>query len=317
MSDGFAATEGDHSAGRDDSRASAAGSAAGDDGQPGGNRGAMSDGFAATEGDRSAGRDDSRASAAGSAGGSCGASSNPGAPTRHAGATKNDGAFGLALLLAGLAGWVDAAGLAGSGGLFLSFMSGNTTDLAASLVHQEWPKAALIGAVIALFVAGVAAGELLEPLGGRFGPSLVLGVEAAALACGAALHWPGLVVPPSMVPYVPCPLVFAMGLQNATMHRAGGIGIGLTYVTGTLVQIGRALADIVGRKGGGDRVVAYGAVWLSLAFGSGCGVLALSLSPLAALSAAAGVALLLAVGLAVRGGAQGGHPVARHDAGTS
>src|ERR1700731_2179902 len=105
---------------------------------------------------------------------------------------SDDGAFGLALLLAGLAGWVDAAGLAGSGGVFLSFMSGNTTDLPASLVQQDFRQAATIGAIVALFVMGVVVGERIEPWGGRRGKSLVLSIESATLGIGAALHWPGL-----------------------------------------------------------------------------------------------------------------------------
>ena len=205
---------------------------------------------------------------------------------------SDDGAFGLALLLAGLAGWVDAAGLAGSGGVFLSFMSGNTTDLAASLVQQDFRQAATIGAIVALFVMGVVAGECIEPWGGRRGQSLVLSVESATLGIGAALHWPGLSIPATVSLF---PLVFAMGLQNATMHRAGGISIGLTYVTGTLVQIGRAIAGLLGPEGDPRKLGKYVALWLSLAAGAGLGALALSISTLAALAAAAAAAGLLAV----------------------
>ncbi len=49
--------------------------------------------------------------------------------------SAHDGGIWLALLLAALAGWVDVAGIAGSGGLFLSFMGGNTANIARSLVH--------------------------------------------------------------------------------------------------------------------------------------------------------------------------------------
>ncbi len=205
---------------------------------------------------------------------------------------SDDGAFGLALLLAGLAGWVDAAGLAGSGGVFLSFMSGNTTELAASLAQQDFRQAATIGAIVALFVMGVVVGERIEPWGGRRGQSLVLSVESATLGIGAALHWPGLSIPATVSLF---PLVFAMGLQNATMHRAGGISIGLTYVTGTLVQIGRAIAGLLGREGDPRKLGKYVALWLSLAAGAGLGALALSISTLAALAAAAATAGLLAV----------------------
>jgi uncharacterized membrane protein YoaK (UPF0700 family) len=210
-------------------------------------------------------------------------------------ATPNDGSFGVALLLAGLAGWVDAAGLADSSGVFLSFMSGNTTDLATSLARHDWSQAGTIAAVLVLFVAGVIMGELLDPLGGRFGPSLVLGVEALLLAGGAELQLQGLASPTFRL----FPLVFAMGLQNATMHRAGGIGIGLTYVTGTLVQIGRALASMLKGATGARRLLQYLTLWLSLAGGAASGALAMSVSLPATLLFAAAVAASLAITTAI------------------
>jgi uncharacterized membrane protein YoaK (UPF0700 family) len=204
----------------------------------------------------------------------------------------DEGSFGLALLLAALAGWVDAAGLRGSGGVFLSFMSGNTTDLAVSLTHQNWVQAELIATVIVLFVLGVAAGETIEPWGGRRGQSLVLGIEAVLLAGGALLHAPAAHTPPAIALL---PLVFAMGLQNATMHRAGGISVGLTYVTGTLVQIGRNLAAMAHHQSDFGRVCQYLALWCSLAIGAGGGSLVLAVSPIAALSCAAATAAALAL----------------------
>lgn len=231
-------------------------------------------------------------------------------------AASDSGAFGLALLLAALAGWVDAAGLAGSGGVFISFMSGNTTDFAASLAHRDWQTAGLIGTILALFVGGVVAGETLEHhLGPRHGPPLVLGLEALLLAAGAALqlfvhgalvhgatlHWAALFGIDSR--FVLCPLVFAMGLQNATMHRAGGISIGLTYVTGTLVQIGRTLASLLRGEGDRRQLLEYLALWVSLGTGAGFGALALSVSLAAALGSAAVAAagLAAATGPAFRG----------------
>jgi uncharacterized membrane protein YoaK (UPF0700 family) len=208
-----------------------------------------------------------------------------------------DGKFGLALLLAALAGWVDAAGLRDSGGVFLSFMSGNTTDLAVSLAHQNWLRAELIATVIVLFVLGVAAGETIEPWGGRRGQSLVLGIEALLLAGGAFLQAPSAHTPPAIALL---PLVFAMGLQNATMHRAGGINVGLTYVTGTLVQIGRNLAAIANHRADFRRLGQYLALWCSLAIGAGAGSLALAASPVAALSCAAAGAATLALVIAPR-----------------
>jgi uncharacterized membrane protein YoaK (UPF0700 family) len=210
--------------------------------------------------------------------------------TNGPGRPSDGGPFGLALLLAGLAGWVDAAGLAGSGGVFISFMSGNTTDLAVSLIRHKWADAALIGAIIALFVAGVAAGEAVESRSGRYGRSVVLGLEAVCLASGAFVYWHGTADGLEL-----CPLVFAMGLQNATMHRAGGIGIGLTYVTGTLVQIGRALGG-----GGSGGLPKYCALWLSLLGGAALATVAMSQSVAGALAGAAAMAAVLAAVTALR-----------------
>jgi uncharacterized membrane protein YoaK (UPF0700 family) len=220
------------------------------------------------------------------------------APDHATADPDENGAFGLALLLAGLAGWVDAAGLAGSGGVFISFMSGNTTDLAASLAHEDWVKAGMVGAVVGVFVAGVVLGEILERIVGR---ALVLALEAFFLASGAALH---AFLQGGVGQWGLFPLVFAMGLQNATMHRAEGVSIGLTYVTGTLVQIGRTLAAMLRGESGGRRLLEYSALWLSLAIGAGCGALALSVSPAAALAFAAAVAAALAVATAFSGSVQ-------------
>jgi uncharacterized membrane protein YoaK (UPF0700 family) len=204
---------------------------------------------------------------------------------------NDDGTFRLALLLAALAGWVDAAGLGNSGGVFLSFMSGNTTDLAASAIDGHWTRAAAIAAVIALFVLGVILGEIIESRSKRRGQSWVLGIEALALAIGAACQWSDAPIPATVSLF---PLVFAMGLQNATMHRAGGINIGLTYVTGTLVQIGRGIAALAGGEPDMRKLGKYAALWLCLATGSALGAIALSLSTSAALFAAAATAGALA-----------------------
>ena len=216
-----------------------------------------------------------------------------------------NGPFTLALLLAALAGWVDAVGIASSEQFFPSFMSGNTTHFAISIAHQDWRRVAILAPVLALFVAGATVGDLLEPFGSRFGRSLILGLEAVVLAFTAALYWQELGLPIAMAALRPYPLVFAMGLQNATMQRTGGISIGVTYVTGIVVQVGKAIAAIIRRDGGYRRLADYTARWISLMVGALLGALALSISPLVALSIAAGVAISLAAASAVVRSAHG------------
>ena len=92
------------------------------------------------------------------------------------------------------------------------------------------------GLVLGLFVAGVAAGEAIESRTGRQGPSVVLALEAMFLAAGAALNPYGVAEQHA---------VFA-GFRYGTAERDDAPGgrhqHRPTYVTGTLVQIGRGLA---------------------------------------------------------------------------
>lgn len=72
----------------------------------------------------------------------------------------------LAMSLSALAGYIDALGFLSLGGLFVSFMSGNTTRLAAGVaegvLNGAWLHAALAVLIIVLFVLGVVAGRLAQ-----------------------------------------------------------------------------------------------------------------------------------------------------------
>src|SRR6266568_2200977 len=80
----------------------------------------------------------------------------------------------LAGLLAGLAGSVDAIGYLHLSGLFLSFMSGNSTQLAVALGQGDAGEGAAIGELIALFVVGAAAGQVVAGFTGRWHMTSVL-----------------------------------------------------------------------------------------------------------------------------------------------
>src|SRR5260370_7840837 len=67
----------------------------------------------------------------------------------------------LASALSALAGYVDAIGFLHLGGLFVSFMSGNSTRMGVSLAEGQWSHAAKALGLIALFVTGAAAGSLI------------------------------------------------------------------------------------------------------------------------------------------------------------
>ncbi|TYL91147.1 DUF1275 domain-containing protein [Bradyrhizobium rifense] len=193
----------------------------------------------------------------------------------------------LACALSGLAGYVDGIGFLHLGGLFVSFMSGNSTRLGVSLAEAQWWQAAGALGLIALFVVGAAAGSLVVLGGGTERQPGLLLIEAVLLAAAALCHADGL---PNLA--IAC-IVLAMGLENAVFQIDGGAGLGLTYVTGALVKAGQLLA--VSLTGGPRWSWAPNLLmWAALVAGSAAGALAYAWINLAAIWFAAGAALALA-----------------------
>jgi uncharacterized membrane protein YoaK (UPF0700 family) len=198
----------------------------------------------------------------------------------------------LACALSALAGYVDGIGFIHLGGLFVSFMSGNSTRMGVSLADGHWHDAAQALGLIALFVIGAACGSLIVLGRGANRQPWVLLVEALLLAVAAVCH--ALGVPQAAV----AAIVLAMGLENAVFQIDGGAGLGLTYVTGALVKAGQLIAAALS---GGDR---WGwtpnlLLWAALVAGSVCGALAYHWLGLAAIWFAAGAALALSAILAL------------------
>ena len=199
----------------------------------------------------------------------------------------------LACALSALAGYVDGIGFLHLGGLFVSFMSGNSTRLGVSLAASDWTGATQALVLVALFVVGAAAGSLIV-LGrghGRHRQALVLLAEGSLLAAAAlayAFAMPNLAV---------AAIVLAMGMENAVFQIHGGGGLGLTYVTGALVKVGQFMA--IALTGGGRwRWVPNLLLWAALVMGSLSGALAYHRINLAAVWFAAAAALALAAILA-------------------
>jgi uncharacterized membrane protein YoaK (UPF0700 family) len=192
----------------------------------------------------------------------------------------------LACALSALAGYVDGIGFLQLGGLFVSFMSGNSTRMGVSLAQGHWLNAAEVLGLIALFVIGAAAGSLIVLGRGAHRQPLVLLAEALLLAAAALCHTFGL----SNVAIAA--IVLAMGLENAVFQIDGGGGLGLTYITGALVKVGQlAAAALTGgaRWGWAPNLL----LWAALVAGSVCGALAYHWLNLAAIWFAAAAALAL------------------------
>jgi uncharacterized membrane protein YoaK (UPF0700 family) len=183
--------------------------------------------------------------------------------------TKNLSSATVAMVLVAVAGWVDAAGYLQLGGLFVSFMSGNSTQLGVGLGRGQWLAAAEAGAVIGVFVSGAFAGELIAIRTGARHRRVVLLIEALLL--GAVLI---LAHPAGEFSAAAFPMALALGIQNAALHRVGNRKVSLTYVTGTLVRFGQQVAAQVAGCGELGAWRSDLAAWLAIVGGAVAGAIA-------------------------------------------
>ena len=192
--------------------------------------------------------------------------------------------IGMITLLVGM---VDGAGLLTSG-VFVSFMSGNTTTAAVSLTKGEPLKGSILLLTILLYVFGNFAGELIATASGHR-------ASITALALAAAFIWFAVSlaeVDPQFLSLAS--LVFAMGLLNTAVDKAAGIRVGLTYVTGALSKIGIGAARLItGRKRSGFAVSINLVPWLGVFIGAGMSSLLFRFLPDLLLVVPASYAILL------------------------
>lgn len=182
-------------------------------------------------------------------------------PPRPSMSPSDPGDTTALLLLAAVAGCVDAIAFVEFGGVFLSFMSGNSTRLGIAIGQHDWAFAGLAFGLVALFVGGVAAGRLI---GERFGARracVLLVIEALLLGIAAWLYGDG------RQPQAPPFMAAAMGLANTVLARDGEASPAVTYMTGALVRVGEGLA----RGGGGIALDLL--LWLAFVAGGVVGAL--------------------------------------------
>jgi uncharacterized membrane protein YoaK (UPF0700 family) len=192
------------------------------------------------------------------------------------------------LLLLAVAGFVDAVGLAETGRYFVSYMSGNTTQMGVSLGYREWRSALMPLGLVALFVGGATLGTLIVEKAGRRGSAALLFVEAALLA----LAWLGFGTPHPTLGLILLPV--AMGLANIVTLRAGGPHPGTTYATGALVKLGIGIAGL-GRTVRAADLGFHLGMWIALLAGSVLGAFGRLRFGSEALLAPVAVLLLLAI----------------------
>ena len=166
------------------------------------------------------------------------------------GAHHPSGTLVLAVVLAVVAGFVDAHVYVHVTPVFVANMSGNLIHLGIFTGLGRWRTA--VGSTVALgaFLLGVVTAVVHHDhrlrRRGRVSPDSLLFVEAGLvlvlpvlrLATGAGFHSePTLAVYPILIV-----AAFAMGLQAAALRRVGEIAVATTYGTGAIVRIGEKLA---------------------------------------------------------------------------
>jgi uncharacterized membrane protein YoaK (UPF0700 family) len=193
---------------------------------------------------------------------------------------------GLAAALAALAGYVDAVGFLLLGGFFVSFMSGNSTRLAVGTAEGAAYATTALG-LIFIFLAGVALGTRIARRARR-PRAAVLACVAGLIAVAALFAGFGHALAAGFG------LALAMGFENSAFVADGGLPVGLTYMTGTLVKLGQEIGA-VRTPSDVSRCVPYAVHWLALLAGAVAGALTFRILGTTALWPAALVAALLSL----------------------
>lgn len=211
----------------------------------------------------------------------------PGEPTTWKDLTR-------ASLMTVLAGFVDAVGYAATGHLYLSFMSGNSTQFGLALARGDEHVIGWAGAVISTFVLGAFLGSLGGAAEALVRVPIVLAGELTCFVAAWTLLGPWTADTALLF------VALAMGMQNAVRISVAGASIGRSFVTGALFGVGNALARACLDRARLAEALANAASWLAFIVGVTCGALAIGALGLASalLAAASVVAVLMALSIA-------------------
>jgi uncharacterized membrane protein YoaK (UPF0700 family) len=152
------------------------------------------------------------------------------------------------------------------GHLFVSFMSGNSTQFAIAIAGVSWGRVSMAGGLVGLFVVGVVGGRSLALAAKNWRRPVILIAESALLGAAALVPLSG-----ARPAYL---MALAMGGQNAVVHKAGQTRTPVTYVTGTLVSFGERLADALCFSGPAGAWVPYLILWIGIVCGGAMGGIA-------------------------------------------
>jgi uncharacterized membrane protein YoaK (UPF0700 family) len=153
----------------------------------------------------------------------------------------------LALVLALVAGCIDAIGYMILVKLFTAHMSGNSAAAAVYTGEGNMTKAFHRVFPIPVFVLGVAIGAALSEALARSGLRRIftVAVTLEAVLLLVFLLWGGPALKDGTIPEEPAWRFYllvalptlAMGIQNATLRRVGGVTVRTTYISGMLTNV--------------------------------------------------------------------------------
>jgi uncharacterized membrane protein YoaK (UPF0700 family) len=163
-----------------------------------------------------------------------------------------------ALFLMLLAGATDTLIFTHSKELLAVYMTGNSSKLGQSVAHGDWGTVLPLVAVIGSFVAATTLGAWLGKHAGRWREPLLMVILSLLLA----IAWPTASEKFSVATVML--VAAAMGMLNQVLANEPGV----SFITGTLVKLGRAVAD------GQRKDILIGVLrWIAFALGALAGAL--------------------------------------------
>ena len=158
----------------------------------------------------------------------------------------------VAVLLAGITGFVDAVAFDRFLGVFPANQSGNAVFLGTSIGGSTTSTGWQSGTSMAGFALGIVAAELLRRRvrGPRFGACL-LAAEVALFAVVIAITGPieGVHIIGGVEGYVLIVLIsIAMGVQTLVVRHVAGTAVATTYQTGAIARMGAAVTRVMSRR---------------------------------------------------------------------
>lgn len=172
----------------------------------------------------------------------------------------------LGISLTAIAGYVDAIGFLALGGLFASFMSGASISLGISISGGQWDMLIEAANLICVFLVGAIGATVLTGVTGILSMPLVLFVEGVLLIAAVAMTLEGWGAYAAILP-----VVAAMGVQNTIVRPVNGVRLGVTFMTGTLVNLGEGIGRAILGRGRPRSWYPHFLLWLSFSIGAAVG----------------------------------------------